>query len=91
MAMMISTLRQKVRQPIRRSDARRGRSDPPTDPLIYRFHELVMVNGPACRALTGEEFGDGICPPSTLNMQMPAEPEGRPGKITMSGKFLPCK
>jgi cyanate lyase len=33
---------------------------PPTDPLIYRFYELVMVNGPAWKALIEEEFGDGI-------------------------------
>ena len=33
---------------------------PPTDPLIYRFYELIMVNGPALRALIEEEFGDGI-------------------------------
>ena len=25
----------------------RGTSMPPTDPLIYRLYELVMVNGPA--------------------------------------------
>jgi cyanate lyase len=29
---------------------------PPTDPLIYRFYELVMVNGPAWKALIEEEF-----------------------------------
>jgi cyanate lyase len=33
---------------------------PPSDPLIYRFYELVMVNGPALKALIEEEFGDGI-------------------------------
>ena len=33
---------------------------PPTDPLIYRFYELVMINGPAWKALIEEEFGDGI-------------------------------
>src|SRR5690606_29442855 len=38
----------------------RGMPMPPTDPLIYRFYELVMVNGPAWKALIEEEFGDGI-------------------------------
>src|ERR1700692_1201159 len=38
----------------------RGSPMPPTDPLIYRFYELVMVNGPAWKALIEEEFGDGI-------------------------------
>src|SRR6266700_2834864 len=36
-----------------------GTAMPPTDPLIYRFYELVMVNGPAWKALIEEEFGDG--------------------------------
>ena len=38
----------------------RGMPMPPTDPLIYRFYELVMVNGPAWKALIEEEYGDGI-------------------------------
>src|ERR1700745_1875741 len=38
----------------------RGTPMPPTDPLIYRFYELVMVNGPAWQALIEEEFGDGL-------------------------------
>src|SRR3954465_2043035 len=38
----------------------RGTPMPPGDPLIYRFYELVMVNGPAWKALIEEEFGDGI-------------------------------
>jgi hypothetical protein len=37
-----------------------GTPMPPTDPLIYRFYELIMVNGPALKALIEEEFGDGI-------------------------------
>ena len=37
-----------------------GTAMPPTDPLIYRFYELIMVNGPALKALIEEEFGDGI-------------------------------
>jgi cyanate lyase len=37
-----------------------GTPMPPTDPLLYRFYEMVMVNGPAWKALIEEEFGDGI-------------------------------
>jgi cyanate lyase len=37
----------------------RGTPMPPTDPLVYRFYELVMINGPALKALIEEEFGDG--------------------------------
>ena len=44
----------------------RGTPMPPTDPLIYRFYELVMVNGPAMKALIEEEFGDGIMVPAPI-------------------------
>src|SRR3979490_326164 len=66
---------------------------PPTDPLIYRFYELVMVNGPAWKALIEEEFGDGIMSAIDFDMQMERlpNPKGDRGKITMSGKFLPFK
>ena len=66
---------------------------PPTDPLIYRFYELVMVNGPAWKALIEEEFGDGIMSAIDFDLQMErlADPKGDRVKITMSGKFLPFK
>src|SRR5215204_3482034 len=71
----------------------RGTSMPPTDPLIYRFYELVMVNGPAWKALIEEEFGDGIM--SAIDFDMTIErlpdPKGDRVKIGMSGKFLPFK
>jgi cyanate lyase len=71
----------------------RGTPMPPTDPLIYRFFELVMVNGPAWKALIEEEFGDGIM--SAIDFDMEIErlpnPKGDRVKITMSGKFLPYK
>ena len=53
---------------------------PPTDPLIYRFYELVMVNGPAWKALIEEEFGDGIMSAIDFDMEMERlpNPEGRP-------------
>src|SRR6476469_4737026 len=71
----------------------RGTPMPPTDPLIYRFYELVMVNGPAWKALIEEEFGDGIMSAIDFDMQMERQPEPRGDrvKITMSGKFLPYK
>ena len=66
---------------------------PPTDPLIYRFYELVMVNGPAWKALIEEEFGDGIMSAIDFDMQIERlpNPKGDRVKITMSGKFLPYK
>ena len=66
---------------------------PPTDPLIYRFYELVMVNGPAWKALIEEEFGDGIMSAIDFDLEMERQPDPRGDrvKITMSGKFLPYK
>src|SRR5450759_1177183 len=66
---------------------------PPTDPLIYRFYELVMVNGPAWKALIEEEYGDGIMSAIDFDMVMGRlpDPKGDRVKITMSGKFLPYK
>ncbi len=66
---------------------------PPTDPLIYRFYELVQVYGTTWKALIQEEFGDGIMSAIDYNMQIEREPNpnGDRVKITMSGKFLPYK
>ncbi len=71
----------------------RGIPMPPTDPLMYRFYELVMVNGPAWKALIEEEFGDGIMSAIDFDMEMERlpSPKGDRVKITMSGKFLPYK
>jgi cyanate lyase len=71
----------------------RGTSMPPTDPLIYRFYELVMVNGPAFKAIIEEEFGDGIMSAIDfeMNIERLANPKGDRVKIVMSGKFLPYK
>ena len=70
-----------------------GTAMPPTDPLIYRFYELVLVNGPAWKAIIEEEFGDGIMSAIDFNMEFEREPnpKGDRVKITMSGKFLPFK
>ena len=71
----------------------RGTPMPPTDPLIYRFYELVMVNGPAWKALIEEEYGDGIMSAIDFDMQIDREPnpKGDRVRISMSGKFLPYK
>ncbi len=66
----------------------RGIPMPPTDPLIYRFYELVMVNGPAWKALIEEEFGDGIMSAIDFDLQMERlpNPKGDRVKFTMSGQ-----
>jgi cyanate lyase len=71
----------------------RGSQMPPTDPLLYRFFEMVMVNGPAWKALIEEEFGDGIMSAIDFDFQMErlANPKGDRVQFTLSGKFLPYK
>jgi cyanate lyase len=66
---------------------------PPTDPLVYRFYELVMVYGTAWKELIQEEFGDGIMSAIDFDLQMERlpNPKGDRVKMTMSGKFLPYK
>ena len=56
----------------------RGGAMPPTDPLLYRFYELVMVNGPALKALIEEEFGDGIMSAIDFDLEVDrlANPKG---------------
>ena len=65
----------------------------PTDPLIYRFYELINVYGTTFKALIHEEFGDGIMSAIDFNMDLvrEADPKGDRVKIMMSGKFLPYK
>jgi cyanate lyase len=65
----------------------------PTDPLIYRFYELVNVYGTTLKALIHEEFGDGIMSAIDFSMDLKreADPKGDRVNIVMSGKFLPYK
>ncbi|WP_119291622.1 cyanase [Azohydromonas sediminis] len=65
----------------------------PTDPLIYRFYELVNVYGTTFKELIHEEFGDGIMSAIDFKMDLKREPNpaGDRVSITMSGKFLPYK
>jgi cyanate lyase len=65
----------------------------PTDPLIYRFYELVMVYGTTWKELIQEEFGDGIMSAIDFDMAIERQPDqkGDRVKVTMSGKFLPYK
>ena len=71
----------------------RGTPMPPTDPLLYRFFEMVMVNGPALKALIEEEFGDGIMSAIDFDFALERLPHERGDrvKITLSGKFLPYR
>ncbi|MCL6415523.1 cyanase [Aestuariirhabdus sp. Z084] len=65
----------------------------PTDPLIYRWYELVNVYGTTIKELIHEEFGDGIMSAIDFSMdiQREADPKGDRVNVVMSGKFLPYK
>jgi cyanate lyase len=65
----------------------------PTDPLIYRFYELVQVYGMTWKELVQEEFGDGIMSAIDFEMAIERLPDtkGDRVKITMHGKFLPYR
>jgi cyanate lyase len=65
----------------------------PTDPLIYRFYELVQVYGTTWKELIQEEFGDGIMSAIDFDMTIDRrpDPKGDRVKLTLCGKFLPYK
>jgi cyanate lyase len=65
----------------------------PTDPLIYRWYEIVNVYGATIKELIHEEFGDGIMSAIDFKMDIVREPDPKGDRVhvTMSGKFLPYK
>ena len=65
----------------------------PTDPLIYRFYELVNVYGTTFKELIHEEFGDGIMSAIDFKMDITREPDPKGDRVNvvLSGKFLPYK
>jgi cyanate lyase len=65
----------------------------PTDPLIYRWYEVVSVYGSTIKELIHEEFGDGIMSAIDFSMdiQREADPKGDRVKVVLNGKFLPYK
>ena len=65
----------------------------PTDPVIYRWYEIVGVYGDTIKELIHEKFGDGIMSAIDFSMQIDKEenPAGDRVLVSMSGKFLPYK
>ena len=65
----------------------------PTDPLIYRWYELVNVYGTTIKELIHEEFGDGIMSAIDFKMDITREPDPKGDRVNvgLSGKFLPYK
>ena len=65
----------------------------PTDPLIYRFYEIMQVYGMPIKEIIQEKFGDGIMSAIdfTMDIEKEEDPKGDRVKVIMSGKFLPYK
>ncbi|TLX60928.1 cyanase [Stutzerimonas nosocomialis] len=65
----------------------------PTDPLIYRFYEMISVYGETIKELIHEEFGDGIMSAIDFSMDISrvADPKGDRVQIVLNGKFLPYR
>ena len=65
----------------------------PTDPLIYRWYEVVNVYGSTLKELIHEEFGDGIMSAIDFSMDVSREPseKGDRVRVVLSGKYLPYK
>lgn len=65
----------------------------PTDPLIYRFYEIMQVYGMPIKEVIHEKFGDGIMSAIdfTLDIEKEEDPKGDRVKVIMNGKFLPYK
>jgi cyanate lyase len=63
----------------------------PTDPLIYRFYEIMTVYGMALKSVIHERFGDGIMSAIdfTIDVEREPNPKGDRVKVVMNGKFLP--
>lgn len=73
----------------------KGSLDPviPTDPLIYRFYEIMQVYGMPLKAVIHEKFGDGIMSAIdfTIEVEKVEDPKGDRVQVVMCGKFLPYK
>jgi cyanate lyase len=65
----------------------------PSDPLIYRWYEVVNVYGTTIKELIHEEFGDGIMSAIDFTMDITREADARGDRVNvvLSGKFLPYK
>ncbi len=65
----------------------------PTDPLVYRFYEIIQVYGMPIKEIIQEKFGDGIMSAIdfSLDIEKVEDPKGDRVLVTMNGKFLPYK
>ena len=63
----------------------------PTDPLIYRFYEIVAVYGTTLKDVIQEKFGYGIMSAIDFKMEIDKEPNPKGDRVVikLNGKFLP--
>ncbi|KAH8109571.1 Cyanase, partial [Phellopilus nigrolimitatus] len=69
---------------------------PPSDPVIYRLYEGIMVYGHPMKvrmSIQISSFGDGIMSMINckINVDRKPDPEGDRCVVTIDGKFLPYK
>ncbi|KAI0789363.1 cyanate lyase C-terminal domain-containing protein [Abortiporus biennis] len=65
----------------------------PTDLVIYRLYEGVMVYGNSIKAVIHEKFGDGIMSMIDCEVDIQKKPtdKGEHVVLTFEGKYLPYK
>ena len=65
----------------------------PTDPLLYRFYEIMCVYGTTLKDVIQEKCGDGIMSAIdfTMDVKKESDPKGDRVVVVMNGKFLPYK
>jgi cyanate lyase len=65
----------------------------PTDPLLYRFYEILCVYGLPLKEIIQEKCGDGIMSAIdfTLSVEKVSDPKGDRVVVQMNGKFLPYR
>jgi len=65
----------------------------PTDPLIYRFYEIMAVYGMPMKAIIHEKFGDGIMSAIDfeIDIRKKEDPKGDRVVVELNGKFLPYR
>ena len=69
-------------------------SFPPTDPLLYRFQEILVQYGVPMKEVIHEKFGDGIMSAVDFTVKIEKDETNKDAprvNINMSGKFLPYK
>ncbi len=65
----------------------------PTDPVVYRFYEIVGVYGDTIKEIIHEKFGNGIMSAIDFSMHIDKQPDPKGDRvvITLNGKFLPYR